>query len=99
MEVRLARKYGFCFGVEDAIETAQRALNANTPGKVVSLGPVIHNRQVVENLERAGLDQSGDLKTLAEGSTVLIRSHGVGPDVYEQAKHEQIIFGKHLSDS
>jgi len=90
MEVRLARKYGFCFGVEDAIETARRALNANAPGKVVSLGPVIHNRQVVENLQRAGLDQSGDLKTLAEGSTVLIRSHGVGPDVYEQAKQRNI---------
>ncbi len=90
MQVRLARKYGFCFGVEDAIETAQRALNANEPGKIVALGPVIHNRQVVENLERAGLDQSGDLDQLEEGTTVLIRSHGVGPDVYARAEQRKI---------
>lgn len=85
MEVRLARKRGFCFGVEDAIELAQRTLQAHEPGKVVALGPVIHNPQVVEDLERAGLNQSADLEELAPGTTVLIRSHGADPETYVRA--------------
>lgn len=86
MEVKLARKRGFCFGVEDAIELAEHTVRDNDPGRVVALGPVIHNRQVVEKLEKAGLNQSGDLDELKEGTTVLIRSHGVGPATYEAAK-------------
>jgi len=90
MEVRLARKRGFCFGVEDAIETAERTLRENETGKVVALGPVIHNPQVVERLEQAGLNQSGDLETIEPGTTVLIRSHGVGPDIYAQAARKAL---------
>ncbi len=90
MEVRLARKRGFCFGVEDAIELAERTLRENEPGRVVALGPVIHNPQVVERLERAGLNQSGDLDHLSAGTTVLIRSHGAGPDTYKQAEEKQL---------
>ena len=88
MEVKLASKRGFCFGVEDAIELAQRTLKANEPGRVAALGPVIHNQQVVEKLQREGLDQSGRLEDLPPGSTVLIRSHGVGPEIYEQARRQ-----------
>jgi 4-hydroxy-3-methylbut-2-enyl diphosphate reductase len=90
MEVRLARKRGFCFGVEDAIELAERTLHENEPGRVVALGPVIHNPQVVERLERAGLNQSGDLDQLSAGTTVLIRSHGAGPDTYKEASEKQL---------
>ena len=90
MEVRLARKRGFCFGVEDAIELAERTLRENAAGQVVALGPVIHNPQVVEQLERAGLNQSADFDDLPPGSTVLIRSHGAGPDIYEQARQNQL---------
>jgi 4-hydroxy-3-methylbut-2-enyl diphosphate reductase len=90
MEVRLARKRGFCFGVEDAIELAERTLRENAAGQVVALGPVIHNPQVVEQLERAGLNQSADLDDLPPGSTVLIRSHGAGPDIYQRAQEQQL---------
>jgi 4-hydroxy-3-methylbut-2-enyl diphosphate reductase len=90
MEVRLARKRGFCFGVEDAIELAQRTVEAHPPGKVVALGPVIHNPQVVQDLERAGLNQSGDLEKLEAGTTVLIRSHGAGPDTYARAAERSL---------
>jgi 4-hydroxy-3-methylbut-2-enyl diphosphate reductase len=90
MEVRLARKRGFCFGVEDAIELAERTLHENEPGRVVALGPVIHNPQVVERLERAGLNQSADLDRLSAGTTVLIRSHGAGPDTYQEASEKQL---------
>jgi 4-hydroxy-3-methylbut-2-enyl diphosphate reductase len=84
MIVKLARKRGFCFGVEDAIELAEQTLQQRGgEGQVVALGPVIHNRQVVDQLERAGLNQSGDLGALSAGTTVLIRSHGVSPETLE----------------
>ena len=65
MEVRLAKKRGFCFGVEDAIELAERTVEGKQDGQVVALGPVIHNRQVVERLEDSGLNQSADIGTAA----------------------------------
>ena len=90
MQVRLARKRGFCFGVEDAIELAQHTLRSHEPGKVVALGPVIHNPQVVEYLERAGLNQSANLEELPAGTTVLIRSHGAGPETYARAAEKEL---------
>jgi (E)-4-hydroxy-3-methyl-but-2-enyl pyrophosphate reductase len=89
MQVKLASKRGFCFGVEDAIELAERTVREN-PGRVVALGPVIHNRQVVERLEQAGLDQSADLETVPPGTTVLIRSHGAGPETFHQAAEASV---------
>ena len=86
MEVKLARKRGFCFGVERAIELAERTLRENEPGRVVATGPIIHNQQVVDQLEEAGLNQSASIENLAPGTTVLIRSHGVPPEVYEECK-------------
>lgn len=89
MQVKLASKRGFCFGVEDAIELAEHTVKEH-PGKVVALGPVIHNRQVVERLEQAGLDQSGDLETVPADTTVLIRSHGAGPETFARAAERNI---------
>lgn len=89
MQVKLASKRGFCFGVEDAIELAERTVRDN-PGRVVALGPVIHNKQVVDRLEQAGLNQSADLERVAEGTTVLIRSHGAGPETFARASERQI---------
>ncbi len=86
MVVKLANKRGFCFGVEDAIELAEKTVQANPAGRVVALGPVIHNAQVVERLEKAGLKQSVELDQLEPGTTVLIRSHGVTPETLEAAR-------------
>jgi 4-hydroxy-3-methylbut-2-enyl diphosphate reductase len=86
MEVKVAREKGFCFGVEDAIEIAEAAVEDHGGGRVVALGPVIHNKQVVSKLEQAGLDQSADLDTVASDQAVLIRSHGAPPETFERAK-------------
>jgi len=88
MQVKLARKRGFCFGVEDAIELAERSLSENE--RIVALGPIIHNRQVVERLEDAGLNQSSQLDEVDSDTTVLIRSHGAAPDVYQEAKDRSL---------
>ncbi len=90
MEVRLAKSRGFCFGVEDAIEMAEQEVAKRGAGELTALGPLIHNTQVVHRLEQRGLDQSGDVETIKEGSNVLIRSHGVSPKVYEQAKQRKL---------
>jgi 4-hydroxy-3-methylbut-2-enyl diphosphate reductase len=86
MEVRLASSRGFCFGVEDAIARAKKAIEEHGAGRVVSLGPVIHNEQVVRELEEAGLDQSADIETVDPGKAVLIRSHGEPPETFERAR-------------
>lgn len=93
--VKLANKRGFCFGVEDAIELAQKTVQDNPAGRVVALGPVIHNAQVVEKLEQAGLRQSADIDELDAGTTVLIRSHGVTPEILEKARDR----GVHIVDA
>ncbi len=90
MEVKLAEKRGFCFGVEDAVELAENALRRHGPGKIVALGPVIHNPQVVHSLEQAGLNQSGSLDDIEDGGTILVRSHGAAPEFYAQARHKNL---------
>jgi len=86
MEVRLASSRGFCFGVEDAIEIAEATVSQFGAGRVVALGPVIHNKEVVDRLEEAGLNQSGELATIDPSQTVLIRSHGAAPETFELAE-------------
>jgi len=86
MQVKLAEKRGFCFGVERAIELAEQLLGSRIEGGVYVLGPIIHNQQVVERLGQAGLKQVSSLDQIPVGGTVLIRSHGVGPELLEQAE-------------
>ncbi|MGB0715958.1 MAG: 4-hydroxy-3-methylbut-2-enyl diphosphate reductase [Phycisphaerae bacterium] len=86
VKVLLAKSRGFCFGVEDAIEIAEAAVDEHGAGRVVALGPVIHNRQVVSKLEDEGLSQSGELEQLDPASqSVLIRSHGASPETFDKA--------------
>ena len=71
MKVKIASSKGFCFGVEDAIEIAEKAVEQEGPGKIVALGPLIHNKQVVGRLEESGLSQTGDLDTIDPSQTLL----------------------------
>ena len=86
MKVKIASSKGFCFGVEDAIEIAEKAVAKEGPGKIVALGPLIHNKQVVGRLEKSGLSQTGDLDTIDPSQTLLIRSHGARPETFERAR-------------
>ncbi|HCB93594.1 MAG TPA: 4-hydroxy-3-methylbut-2-enyl diphosphate reductase [Selenomonas sp.] len=82
MEVILADYLGFCYGVKRAIKIARE--NASVDGRACTLGPIIHNPQMVERLRREGVGTVDSLDELQDG-TVIIRSHGVGPEIYEQA--------------
>ena len=70
--VVLARNAGFCFGVRRAVETAEKSAPA------VTLGPIIHNPQVVESLEAIGVTSMNSPMQVPAGARVVIRSHGIG---------------------
>lgn len=85
MEVVVADNAGFCFGVKRAIKMATDTLD-QASGPVKSLGQLIHNPQVVDLFHRRGLEVVSDLTELAPDGTVVIRSHGVGPEVRAMAE-------------
>ena len=76
MRVLVAEKCGFCHGVRNAISVAEEILAAEHD--VYSLGPIIHNKDVVERLAKSGLKTVGTVEEIRSG-TVLIRSHGAAP--------------------
>ena len=81
MEVVLAKYLGFCYGVKRAVKIARE----HASDKSCTLGPIIHNPQMVERLREEGVGTIEDVNELEEG-TIIIRSHGVGPQVYEKIK-------------
>ncbi|HWQ43139.1 MAG TPA: 4-hydroxy-3-methylbut-2-enyl diphosphate reductase [Desulfosporosinus sp.] len=87
MEVKRAAKAGFCFGVKRALEMAERTVKI-TPA--VSLGPLIHNRQVVERMAERGIQVVNALEEVKSEETLIIRSHGVAPTVYQAAQNKGI---------
>ena len=85
MEVRLAKTAGFCFGVKRAVDTVYKEAEKNQE-TIYTFGPIIHNEQVVEDLEKNGVFvvyTVEELKALKKGTTVIIRSHGVGKYIYD----------------
>lgn len=83
MKVYLAKHRGFCYGVKRAVELAEAT--ANSTENVHTLGPIIHNPQVVGRLADQGIAVAEDLSQIKDGK-VIIRSHGVGPRIYDEAK-------------
>ena len=87
MEVILADYLGFCYGVKRAIHLARSSAK---PGAASTLGPIIHNPQMVARLAEEGVGTVDSLAEVSSGGTVIIRSHGVGPTVYEEAKEREL---------
>ena len=82
MSIRIAKSAGFCFGVSRAVETVEQA--AGQGKEVVTLGPIIHNRHVVNKFDDMGIRVIEKPEDAEKGMTVIIRSHGVSRDVYER---------------
>lgn len=74
MEIYVARRAGFCFGVKRAMGIARNTAQGSE--RVYTLGPLIHNPQAVEELKRSGIVSVGDIRDV-EGGKLIIRSHGV----------------------
>ena len=85
MNVELAKTAGFCFGVKRAVDTVYTQIKSQNGEKIYTYGPIIHNDEVIKDLERQGvtvLNSQKELENLSEG-TVIIRSHGVPKYVCE----------------
>ena len=87
MKVIVAEKCGFCPGVKNAISVAEKILAQESD--VYSLGPIIHNKDVVERLAKAGLKTVNRAEEIQSG-TVLIRSHGIVPEQIAKLKEKDL---------
>ena len=82
-EIRIAKRTGFCYGVREAIDMAKEARAA---GKSThTLGQVVHNEGVIQDLQTLGIETVDTLDDVSHGAAVVIRAHGVRPDVMERA--------------
>lgn len=82
-EIKTAKTAGFCFGVDRAVKLVYEELDKHC-GKVATLGPIIHNRDVVEDLKKRGVRIIDKVGELAESEMAVIRSHGVGKNIYNE---------------
>ena len=82
MQIILAKTAGFCFGVNRAVKLTYELLEQGRP--VATLGPLIHNPQVVEDLESKGAITCDSVDDVPDGYAVVIRSHGVGQSGYDK---------------
>ena len=87
MEIILAEHRGFCYGVTRAVQLAESSLGQAAP--ICTLGPIIHNPQMVEHLKQNGIGKVESLDEMEQG-TIVIRSHGVGPQVYQAAADKNL---------
>ncbi len=84
--IKLAKFAGFCYGVKRAVDTVKK-LKADNPDKnVYVLGELIHNTQVIQELDELGIKTIDELPEKGEGICV-IRSHGASPEVFENIKN------------
>ena len=88
MTVHLAKTAGFCFGVNRAVEMVFQLLNEGK--QVCTLGPIIHNAQMVAELEARGVRTVHSVDEVRAGETLVIRSHGVGRELYDKAAQSGI---------
>lgn len=84
MKITLAKTAGFCFGVNRAVKMVYELLDSGK--KVCTLGPIIHNPQMVEELSARGVRIVNSPKEVGQNETLVIRSHGVTDSVYTELK-------------
>lgn len=84
MRVEIAKHAGYCYGVERALTLAKEAAESRS-APIRTLGPIIHNPQVVDSLKEMGVQPVENIDDLEEG-TIIIRTHGVDPRIVEKAR-------------
>ena len=82
-EVRIARRTGFCYGVREAIDKAKESAAAGK--RTTTLGQVVHNEGVIAQLQAQGIETVDTLDEVTSGAAVVIRAHGVRPEVLARA--------------
>lgn len=82
MGITVAKTAGFCFGVKRAVDGVYNAIERGE--KIATLGAIIHNRQVTDDLLSRGVKAYDSPEEVPEENTIVIRAHGVGKDIYER---------------
>ena len=90
MRIKLAETAGFCFGVDRAVNMVYDLVNKGE--KVCTLGPIIHNRQLVENLESRGVRTVEEPSQCEKGYKLVVRTHGVEKSVIEEIEKSGIAY-------
>lgn len=88
MEYIVGETAGFCFGVKNAVESARRKLESEK--NMCCLGEIVHNAEVVKDLENKGMKFIESLDENKNKETTIIRAHGVSKSVYEEAEKKDI---------
>ena len=86
-EVIVAKSAGFCFGAQRAVDTVYNQCGGKN---VFTYGPIIHNEEVVKDLENKGVHVINSADEINDDSTVIIRSHGVSKDVYDSLHEKNV---------
>lgn len=85
-EIKLAKFAGFCYGVKRAVETVKKLKAENPERNICVLGELIHNTQVIDELNRLGIKSLDSLPEHGNGICV-VRSHGESPEIFEQIEN------------
>ena len=88
MEIIIGKLAGFCPGVENTIKKAREILKSKD--KVYCLGEIVHNKQVIEELEKQGMITVENLEEIPENSSVIFRAHGEPEYKYEEAQKRNL---------
>ncbi len=88
MKIIVAKDAGYCFGVRDAVDLAYQT--AEDDGDVYMLGHIVHNENVVNDLDTAGAKVVESLENVPDGKPILFRAHGTANDVWDEAKNKQM---------
>ena len=88
MKITVAKDAGYCFGVRDAVNMAYDA--ADKYGDVYMLGSIVHNEEVVNDLEKVGAKVVSNLDDVPKGSPILFRAHGTVGKLWNKAKSKKM---------
>lgn len=85
VELKVAKTAGFCFGVDRALKLVEACANKHD-GKYYTLGPIIHNKHVVDELTAKGISPVESVEQVGKNENLIVRTHGIGKSVYEEMK-------------
>lgn len=88
MKIIIAKDAGYCFGVRDAVNLAYETANQN--GDVYMLGHIVHNENVVNDLDDAGAKVVRKLKDVPDGKPIMFRAHGTATTVWGDAQQKNM---------
>jgi 4-hydroxy-3-methylbut-2-enyl diphosphate reductase len=88
LKIIVAKDAGYCFGVRNAVDQAYKTTKEH--GDVYMLGHIVHNENVVEDLEKSGTKVVDSLDQVPTGNPLLFRAHGTEPSIWEQARKKKL---------